>query len=361
MSIKVSLITPCLNSEKTIRGTIESVLKQTYENIEYIIVDGVSTDGTISTIEEYMPLFHGRMRYVSEKDNGIYDAMNKGIKQASGDVIGIINSDDWYESDAVEQAVRCFEDTDADVVYGEMWIIDENGNREYHTFHSLFPLHPSTFVKRRAYQMYGIYNINYRIAADRDLLLRFMTRQVQFEHIDAILANFRTSGISSTKNLECARETYEINLKYLGKCPGNFLNVKDIEESYDRAKLLHISHVNPQVLKETLNEKYNISEGVIIFGVGNCGKELEAILRVCNVTILFFVDNDEKKWGLEKDGVKICSPEILRYCKGHVIITMTRYQKDICDQIRDYSNQRLTWNTLEEVRKSIISKFEYMF
>lgn len=107
MDTKVSIITPCLNSEETIRDTIESVLGQSYQNIEYIIVDGRSTDRTIEIVKEYASGFEGRLRYISEKDSGIYDAMNKGILQASGSVIGIINSDDWYEPEAVEQAVQC--------------------------------------------------------------------------------------------------------------------------------------------------------------------------------------------------------------------------------------------------------------
>ena len=106
MDMKVSIITPCLNSETTIRDTIESVIRQSYQNMEYIIVDGGSTDRTVEIIEEYMDVFAGRLRYISEKDNGIYDAMNKGIQRASGSVIGIINSDDWYEPEAVERAVQ---------------------------------------------------------------------------------------------------------------------------------------------------------------------------------------------------------------------------------------------------------------
>ncbi len=100
---KISIITPCLNSEKTIRDTMESVLHQTYKNIEYIIVDGGSEDRTLEIIHEYEHLFNGRLKYISEKDNGIYDAMNKGIRQSKGKLIGIIGSDDYYETDAVEK------------------------------------------------------------------------------------------------------------------------------------------------------------------------------------------------------------------------------------------------------------------
>ena len=103
---KVSVITPCFNSEKTIRKTLDSVLNQTYNNYEYIIVDGKSTDGTLKIIEEYKTKFGEKLKFISEKDTGIYDAMNKGIAMASGDIIGIVNSDDFYCLDALENMVN---------------------------------------------------------------------------------------------------------------------------------------------------------------------------------------------------------------------------------------------------------------
>lgn len=354
MDTKVSIITPCLNSEKTIRDTIESVLGQSYQNMEYIIVDGGSTDRTIEIVKEYVPEFAGRLRYISEKDSGIYDAMNKGILQASGSVIGIINSDDWYEPEAVEQAVQCFQDTGADVVYGEIWMIDEKGQREYHTWHSPFPLHPSTFIRREVYQKYGMFDTGYQISADRDLLLRLMSERVRFAYVDRILADFRTTGVSHTRSLLCAKEAYEINLKYLGRCPGDYLNKADIEESYDRVKLLYVSQRRPQIIREVLGRYAKVSDGVILFGVGNCGAELQTILGNCDIPVLFFVDNEEKKWGLERQGVKICSPAVLQHCSGHVIVTISKHEQDICSQIQAYANPLLTLSVLREIRQGVI-------
>lgn len=354
MGIKVSVITPCLNSEKTIRDTIESVLGQTYDNIEYILVDGESTDRTVEIIEEYRLISGGRLQYISEKDHGIYDAMNKGIRLASGNVIGIINSDDWYEPDAVERAVCCLKKNEADVAYGEIWVIGENGEREYHTNHSVFPPHPSTFIRREIYLRHGMYDQSYKIAADRDLMLRFISRQVRIAHIDGILANFRRTGISNADGMGCAEESYKINLKYLGKCPESILNKKAVDEKYDRDKLLYISNRAPGVIRDVLSRYCNISDGLVIFGAGTCGKELEMILRRCDVPVRFFVDNEEKKWGLELNGIKIFSPEILRHGNTHVIVTITRFQKDICRQLQDYSNPGLRWSILEEIRKAAI-------
>ncbi|MDE6603809.1 MAG: glycosyltransferase [Lachnospiraceae bacterium] len=358
MNIKVSVITPCLNSEKTIRGTIESVLGQTYDNIEYILVDGGSADRTVEIMEEYRLISSGRLQYISEKDKGIYDAMNKGIIRASGDLIGIINSDDWYEPDAVGKAVHCFMETGADVVYGEMWVVGENGMREYHTSHSTFPPHPSTFIKREAYRKYGMFDLDYQIASDRDLLLRFITAGAHFQHIDAILSNFRKTGISSVNRMGCAEESYSINLKYLGNCPESILTWETVEEKYSRDKLVYISCKAPEVIKSEVYSQPNIKDGLAIFGAGTCGKELDLILERCGIPVRFFVDNEEKKWGLELNGTKIFSPEILRYGKIHIIVTTSRFQEDICKQLRQYSNPGLTWSVLEDIRKNIVTQWD---
>lgn len=353
----VSILTVCKNSEATIRQTVESVLHQNYKNIEYIIIDGGSTDRTIEIIHEYQITSDGRLHYISENDYGIYDAMNKGILRATGDVIGIINSDDWYEPDAVERVVNCFEETDAEAVYGEMWLIDQNGRREYHTWHSTFPPHPCIFVKRKIYQNHGMFDTRYRIAADRDLLLRFMTAGIKFEHIDAILANFRRTGISNTRILECAEETYKIDLKYFGKC-SECLNRSAIEEKYERSRLLYISQNRPQIIWKILEEQNFDLDNVAIFGAGNCGKELLTILRACSVPVCLLADNDRSKWGLEYCGTKIYSPEILRSFTGHVIITVTRFQQDISRQLQNYGNPALSWSFLGEMRKRAICAFD---
>lgn len=350
---KISVITVCKNSEATICQTIESVLHQTYQNIEYIIVDGGSTDKTLDIIQGFIAAFQGKMQYTSEVDNGIYDAMNKGISHATGEVVGIINSDDWYEKDALEKVAECFEDTDVKAAYGEIWLIDQNGEREYHTWKSTFPPHPSTFIRREIYQKYGLFDLKYRIASDRELLLRLMEDGVQFRRIDAVLTNFRRIGISNTRILECAEETHEIDLKYFGKCPEN-MSRDAIEEKYEREKLLYISKNRPQIIKRILEEQNEGLDNIAIFGAGNCGRELLSVLRTCHVSVRLFVDNDMNKWGLEYHEIKIYSPEILRSFSGHVIISVSGFQEDICRQLQSYENPALSWSTLGEIRKKTI-------
>ena len=182
--MKISIVTVSYNSEKTIEQTIQSVIGQTYKNIEYIIIDGGSNDSTINIIEKYRNKVEC---FVSEPDEGIYNAMNKGIRMASGDIIGIINSDDWYDRNTVEKAVEYFNKNEIDVLYGDCVYLYEDGKR---VRNMKFPLeamwylmatpHPTVFVKKKVYQKYGIFNESYQMAADYELLLRFYSAGLRF-------------------------------------------------------------------------------------------------------------------------------------------------------------------------------------
>lgn len=215
----VSIITPCLNSAGTIRDTIESVLNQTYENIEYIIVDGGSTDGTVEIIREYYPLFHGRMKFVSEKDKGIYDAMNKGIRLSTGSLIGIINSDDYYEWDAVENAAEHMSDERYQVLYGYCNFIVHNSIRrvikDNHKNSGMIP-HPTCFVTRKVYSDFGMFLTKFKIAGDYEFIMRlYKSKKITFTQVQKVIANFRQGGISDNRKLrdrECAVIEY-----YYGK------------------------------------------------------------------------------------------------------------------------------------------------
>ena len=217
---KVSIITPCLNSEKTIRDTIESVLRQTYKNIEYIIVDGGSTDNTISIIEEYIPLFQGRMRYVSEKDRGIYDAMNKGIKMSRGCLIGIINSDDYYEDTAVEKVVCRYRRNSEQVIYGYLGLLLGNNRVKIQNFshknlnQNMIP-HPTCFVTRKVYQKYGLFRRGFKITADYELMVRLYEKNVEFIQIPEVLANFRIGGMSSSNRTLIEKNTVKLLYRYI--------------------------------------------------------------------------------------------------------------------------------------------------
>lgn len=234
-NITVSIITPCFNSESSIRDTIESVLHQTYQNIEYIIVDGASTDSTVQIIEEYAPMFQGRLRYVSEPDKGIYNAMNKGIKMSHGQLIGIINSDDYYEEDAVEKMVRQYNEGEYQVLYGYMRVMSHDRIRyickDSHTqlLKAMIP-HPTCFVSRNIYRDFGLYLERFRLVADYELMLRLnKTGKVQFRCIPEVITNYREGGASAGK-----RTFYEASLVrflYGGWSCGEFVG-KIINDSF---------------------------------------------------------------------------------------------------------------------------------
>lgn len=230
--ILVSVLTPCYNSVETIHRTLECIEKQTYQNIEYIIIDGGSTDGTLELIEEHRDRLPKQFTLISEKDNGIYDAMNKGIRHAKGQLIGIVNSDDWYEEDTIEQIVKHYQGNPCEVIYG-MQRNYLNGKEKatfiYH--HDFLPeqmiTHPTCFVTSKAYEELGVFDLKYRSAADYDLMLRFFESQkVVFTPIHRVLSNFRLGGMSSTQ--VGVRENAKIRYKhgYMSKKKYGFVMIK---------------------------------------------------------------------------------------------------------------------------------------
>lgn len=212
----VSIITIVYNGEKYIEQAMLSVLNQTYSNIEYIVVDGRSTDGTISIVNKYRDKID---QFISEKDRGISDAFNKGIKMANGELIGILNADDWYEREAVELVVKA--SAVADVIYGDMqlWNADERdfivkGN------HSLLEQemtinHPTVFVRKSMYENLGLFDENFRCAMDYDMLLRLKVEGSRFAYVPRVLANMRWGGFSDAKWMIGCKETLAIKNKYM--------------------------------------------------------------------------------------------------------------------------------------------------
>lgn len=207
-NVKVSIITVCFNSEKTIKDTIEHVLYQSYKNIEYIIVDGKSSDATVEIIKKYIPLFRGRLHYISEQDRGIYDAINKGIRLSSGDLIGIINSDDFYETDAVENVVKELKHEKYQVLYGICNLIYKNQiintvKKNHSDLNRNMLSHPTCFVTRQTYRDLGLFLTSFKIASDYELMLRFYkSGKVIFTQIPKTIANFRSGGISTRPEME---------------------------------------------------------------------------------------------------------------------------------------------------------------
>ena len=204
----VSIITIVLNRADCIEGTIRSVISQDYPFIEYIVVDGGSTDGTVEIIKKYGDRIS---KWVSEPDNGISDAMNKGIGMASGIIIGMIHAGDYYEPGAISAVVQAFRDCpNAGVVHGNMLLVHPGGTTvaacrpfrdiEKEGWKEVPVLHPTVFVKKSVYESYGVFDTSYSIAMDFDIILRLLRRGVIFKYVQRNLATMTTGGISC-KNL----------------------------------------------------------------------------------------------------------------------------------------------------------------
>lgn len=233
---KISITTVCFNSAATLAQTIESVLGQTYENIEYVIVDGGSNDGSMDIIRKYEPAFSGKMRWISEPDSGIYDAINKAVKMSSGELIGNLNSDDWLQPDSVEMVVETYlKNPGYDVYYGLTSIVTPDGvemeirriNPDFMEPTGIF-LHPSTYVSRKAHDKFGLFDTSYRLAADYEFFLRIKKQGARFKAVNHILTNYRQGGASSNilNKLEVDRILHKSGVISKGKVIRELIKIK---------------------------------------------------------------------------------------------------------------------------------------
>ena len=238
--MKVSIITVSYNSAKTIADTLKSVQSQTFKNIEYIVVDGNSTDGTIEIVKQFLyasqDAMQGRSegasqdlpedlsknlfnvasqgvvtKFLCEKDNGIYDAMNKGLALATGDIIGVLNSDDYYcSSDVIEEVVRAFEENETDCLYGDLNYVDPVDTskivRKWRSGAYLrknflkgwMPPHPTFFVRKICYEKFGIFDTQFKSAADYELMLRFLYKEsCSAQYLPMVMIHMRAGGVSN--------------------------------------------------------------------------------------------------------------------------------------------------------------------
>jgi glycosyltransferase involved in cell wall biosynthesis len=232
---KISIITPTYNSENTLDGTVNALLRQTFSDFEYIIIDAVSKDKTIEKIKSYMPEFEKKgipVKIVSEPDKGVYDAMNKGIALAGGELIGITNSDDWYEDNALEVMWNRYDDARTDksnsMLYGieRVWKDDKifNVQRRGAAFisESVLP-HSTFFVAKTVYDRFGAFDLSVRVLADYDFICRCVSQGVILEEVDVVISNFRLGGISSSY-FDFYSDFYRIKYKY------GFINKKKFKE-----------------------------------------------------------------------------------------------------------------------------------
>ncbi len=218
----VSIITIVLNGEKYIEQTMLSVFAEKRINIEYIIIDGGSSDSTMKIIEKYK---NNIDVVISESDNGIYHAINKGIKLAKGDLIGIIHCGDYYLPGGIFNSFDTYIKTKADIIYGDLIIIEEMNSSEFTSTvkpnhlnlgQRMSIFHPSTFITKKCYELNGLYDTSLKVAADYSLFLKNFLDGVHFEYVNFVVAAFRAGGISSTNSKIHTKELFSIQSHYLG-------------------------------------------------------------------------------------------------------------------------------------------------
>ena len=221
--MKVSIITTCYNREKTIAQAIESVLGQDYPHIEYIVVDGMSQDRSLEVIRSYGSRI---TKVIAEPDGGMYEAINKGIKAATGEVIGLLHSDDFLmHNHIIAEIVEHFQKTSADMLYGDGLFVDADETEKvirdwrsgnYHRWKvrlGWLPLHPTVYIKRSAIEQYGLYNEKYKIAADSDFLVRYLYKaDLQVEYLGKYVLRMRMGGLSTDSQKRKAMWKEDVDL-----------------------------------------------------------------------------------------------------------------------------------------------------
>ena len=229
----ISVVTVCRNSAATIEKTIESVLAQKESGVEYVVVDGASTDGTLDIVRSYQAIDS----FISEPDQGIADAFNKGILLATGDIIGLINSDDQLCPSALATVRRYFSEyPDIDVIHGDVILLGGSkvikrikpSGRWWYPWRLVLFNHPATFVRREVYLQYGLFDTSYRIAMDVEIFLRWMSSGVKIKYLPEVLVNMQAGGASGQQAITGYREVqraalhhgfhpFLVNLQLIGK------------------------------------------------------------------------------------------------------------------------------------------------
>lgn len=236
--MKVSIITATYNSVNTLEPCLNSVLNQTYQNIEYIIIDGDSKDKTVELIKSKAELYKNVI-WISEKDKGIYDALNKGIAKATGDIVGFVHSDDFLSDNTIiASIVDCFHTTSVDGVYGDLHYVTKDNTKKIvrnwvsNPFnHKLLkqgwmPPHPTLYLKKSIYDAYGGFDLNFKIAADYDFILRiFKQSQLKFRYLPKTIVKMRVGGVSNRSVKNIIQKTREDYLAISNNQTGNWRTI----------------------------------------------------------------------------------------------------------------------------------------
>lgn len=341
--MKITVITVCYNSVKTIERTIKSVLAQNYDELEYIIVDGNSTDGTLDIIDKYRDEISV---FISEPDQGLYDAMNKGLEKATGEVFAFLNSDDYYADNVLKSVNKYFSDNDVDLVSGNMYICMNGINKKAvydkskaeNMFFGVVYSHPALFAKRDLYIKYGGFDRSYKIAADSDWVMKVCLGGAKVLCVEDYFTYFSDGGISSRRQYLALEEEYRMALKYAERDEYAYLK-KRINEFYSvQLKLAERRERKRNALEkriEDIREILDRNKAYYIWGAGNRGLECLDIFEKIGLQITGVVDS--YKSGMVIRGYQVIKPENIdiRNSGNLICVTPEGYEKDIICKLRN--------------------------
>lgn len=337
---KISVITVVYNGVKTIEQTIKSVLKQSYKNIEYIIIDGQSSDGTQQIIMQYIESI---AYFISEKDAGIYDAMNKGIEHATGDYIIFLNSDDRLMEDSLEQCVRYLSNY-VDVLYGDMYRIQEDGteNRMKGKLEDTEDIiyrgicHQAVLAKAELLNS-SHFDISYKIAADYDWLLKTFYGGAKFVYAPIVFGYYSIYGYSAINRDLCLRECFKVAVKYLRK------SCERVQEKYAFIiKKLYYMYLIEDMCKDVegietisriLNEIFNPREQIYMFGRGRNAGICLNVLSILEINILKIFDNNKELQGTIYQGIEVVGLNQFVDKNKKVMVSTTSCEREVYHQL----------------------------
>lgn len=335
--MKITIITVVYNNAATIERTIKSVINQSHKDVEYIIIDGGSTDGTLEVIKKYGKNIS---KWISEKDSGIYNAMNKGIALATGDVVAFMNSDDWYVEDAIEKVNNQFCVGEYDIVFGNIVFCGENTRKNSEVnmdsvdnmYLKMSVCHPATFARKELFSKYGEFDEKYRVAADYEWILRVLNHKVKYAVLDDILAEFSCEGISSREVEMTIEESRKIALKHAKTKE----QIQEISYYYAMRIFPYRTDLSKERLRKVLKSK---GKNIYIFGSGEYGKMYLELLRRYGFNVVGFIDNNREKWWKEINGVMVRGIEDVVCGDAVVLIAIKNHEESIKVQLQDIGFQ----------------------
>lgn len=351
--IKISIVTVSYNAEKTIEQTIKSVISQDYDNLEYIVIDGASADGTLDIIHKYE---NNISYWASEPDYGVYDAMNKGLSCCSGDIVAFLNSDDRYVDGAIRYIAEFFENhKETEVLCCEVLINREGNVVSHYNAWEKYPeklregvmmyCHQGIFAKKSCFEKYGFFDSQYRIAADYAWLLNLYNHNVGITYSPEIVAEFRYGGLCTTEHFSTADEVQSIAVKaakslHRRKKISNeeYKNLcKQIKRMADKRYLNGYANLGKDKsirIKNDINKKYHLLEKKCsIFGAGENGYNCLKVLRELGIQVECLLDNDSFKWGKQVEGVIVKNPQEIVGRDIIVLVASQYYEEEIFDQL----------------------------